>query len=83
MAHVDTLETPRDRLSLASGLLSIAAGFLWLWVWILQAGGLETGPLCGEASGLIGHCPLCYPAAAATVGAVVGWAMTARRRLAD
>ncbi|MBI1407109.1 MAG: hypothetical protein GC145_13405 [Caulobacter sp.] len=82
MANVDVLDKPQDRLSLASGVLSIVAGFLWLWVWMLQAAGLEAGPLCGEATGLLSHCPLCYPAASATVGAVTAWAMLARRRWA-
>lgn len=57
--------------ALSSG---VTAAFLWLWVFMLEASRLSAGPLCSEATGLVGHCPLCYPAAAASVMALASWA---------
>jgi hypothetical protein len=67
----------RETLSLVAGLLSITAGFLLAWVVMLQASGTWTSGLCSESTGLLNHCPLCYPAAAAAIGAVVAWGMLA------
>lgn len=62
-------------------LSGITASFLWLWVVMLEAARLSAGPLCSEASGLLGHCPLCYPAAIATVLSLAGWAASQRTEL--
>ncbi len=71
-------EAPIDLLELISGLAAVVAGVLWLSVYLLTEGAPE---LCSTPPSLLGHCLLCYPAAAATVAAVVGWgALIWRRR---
>ena len=57
----------------AALLSGVTAAFLWLWVFMLEASRQSAGPLCSETTGLLGHCPLCYPATAATVMALAGW----------
>jgi hypothetical protein len=53
-----------DATALASGL---GAAGLWLGVLVTQWDRLTAyGALCAESVGLLGHCPLCYPAAALT-----------------
>jgi hypothetical protein len=54
-------------------LSGVSAAFLWLWVLMLEASRQSAGPLCSEATGLLAHCPLCYPAALATLMALAGW----------
>lgn len=72
-------EAPIDLLELISGLAAVVAGVLWMSVYLLT----ETAPeLCSATPSLLGHCALCYPAAAATVVAVVGGGMLAWRRRA-
>ena len=64
-------EPPIDLLELFSGLAAIAAGALWLSVYVLT----ETAPeLCSATPDLLHHCALCYPAAAATLAALAGGA---------
>ncbi len=59
-------------LALAMSATCLSAGVLWLAVlareWPRLAAG---GAVCGEASGLLGHCALCYPAAVLTVAGLV------------
>ena len=69
-----------ERLMLGTALATLAASFLWLWVLILEWPRLAAGPLCGEAVGIFGHCPLCYPAAGFTALAVAGGLVMLDRR---
>ncbi len=74
MITTRALETRGSILRNATLLSGLAAAFLWLWVFMLEASRLSAGPLCSEATGLLGHCPLCYPAALASGLALAGWA---------
>jgi len=74
MITTRALDTRGSILRTATLLWGLTAGFLWLWVFMLEASRLAAGPLCSEASGLLGHCPLCYPAAVASGMALAGWA---------
>jgi hypothetical protein len=62
-------EAPMKAIALHSGGGAFA---LWLAVLWNEAPRLAYGPICGEAQGLIGHCPLCLPAAVLTVISIVG-----------
>jgi len=73
MITTRALDTRGSILRTATLLPGLAAGFLWLWVFMLEASRLAAGPLCSEAAGLLGHCPLCYPAAAASGMTLAGW----------
>lgn len=80
-AAVSTIaRLPDETLGLLTGLSGLGAGFLWLWVLILEWPALTAGPLCAESVGIFGHCPLCYPAAASTALFVAGGLLMARRR---
>lgn len=49
---------------------------LWVGVLVREWPQLTTyGRLCDEASGILGHCPLCLPAAALTAVSVTGLTM--------
>jgi hypothetical protein len=53
-----------DQIALHSGL---GAGALWLGVLFNAAPRLAAGgTICGEPTFLLGHCPLCWPAAVLT-----------------
>jgi len=57
------------------------ASILWLGVVVREWPRLTAfGPICGEAQGLLGHCPLCFPAAALTGLALAGAVALSRRR---
>jgi len=69
---------PLVTVTLHSGL-----GALVLWSAVLaQAWPRLTalGPICGEPQALLGHCPLCWPAAALTAVAIAGAVVLASRR---
>jgi hypothetical protein len=66
-----------DLLELASGLAAITAGSLWLLVYVLTDAAPE---LCSTTPRLISHCALCYPAAVATLAALIGGVALLRRR---
>lgn len=67
-----------DMLELATGLFAITAGVLWAWVYMVTEGAPE---LCTTTPRLLAHCPLCYPAAFATLAALMSGGMLLRRRL--
>ena len=72
-----TLSALDNRLELVTGITAISAGFLWLWVVMLE----QAGPvICSEAGASGVHCPLCYPALAASLAAVAGAARLMSRR---
>ncbi|HRD45019.1 MAG TPA: hypothetical protein PLF78_00900 [Caulobacter sp.] len=60
---------PMEMITLHSG-----AGALLLWLAVLwtEAPRWAYGPICGEATGLLGHCPLCAPAAVLTLVSLTG-----------
>lgn len=63
--------------------LHSAAGALALWLAVLWNQAQQAspfGPLCGEASTLAGHCPLCIPAAVLTGVSLAGAARLLLRR---
>jgi hypothetical protein len=63
--------------ALASGL---GAAGLWLAVLITQWDRLTAyGALCAESVGFLGHCPLCYPAAALSLLSVAMAGVSLRR----
>ncbi len=64
-----TAKAPLEAITLHSG-----AGALVLWFAVLwnEAPRWAYGAICSEAQGLIGHCPLCLPAAALTVISLAG-----------
>ncbi len=55
---------PLEAIALHSGA---GAAALWLAVLWQELPQLAYGPICSEAQGLFGHCPLCAPAAVLTV----------------
>lgn len=63
-----------DRRSLEAITLHSGAGAAALWLAVLwqELPRLAYGPLCSEAQGLLGHCPLCLPAAVLTLVSFVG-----------
>lgn len=62
-------DTSLDLLELVSGLAGVAAGVLWYAVYLLTQAAPE---LCSATPRLLSHCPLCYPAAAATLASLAG-----------
>ena len=61
-----------DLLGWGSVISAASASALWLWVLITQGSMLAAGgALCGEASGVLGHCAACLPAALLTGLAVI------------
>lgn len=60
---------PMETITLHSGAGALA---LWLAVLWQEAPRWAYGPICGEASGLLGHCPLCAPAAVLTLISLAG-----------
>lgn len=54
--------------------LHSGAGGLALWLAVLwnEAPRWAYGPICGEARGLLDHCPLCAPAAVLTLVSLAG-----------
>lgn len=66
-----------DVLELAMDLSATTAIVLWLWVLITTIGEPE---LCSSTPALLSHCPLCYPAAFATLVALVSGGLLLRRR---
>jgi hypothetical protein len=72
--------TAADMLELTTGLFAVSAGVLWAWVYMIT----ETAPeLCTTTPRLLAHCPLCYPAAFATLAALIGGGLLLRQRLAS
>ncbi len=73
-----TLGSPLETITLHS-----AGGALALWATVLwnEAPKWAYGPICGESVGLLGHCPLCYPAAALTLVSLFGAARLFQLRL--
>ncbi len=67
---------PIDALEWSTALAALSAGVLWSAVYVI---GLEQPDLCSATTALLGHCGLCYPAAAATLAALVGGRMLFRR----
>lgn len=61
--------TPVETITLHS-----AAGAMALWLAVIwnQAQMSPFGPICGEADALLGHCPLCLPAALLTAVSLAG-----------
>lgn len=60
-----------------------AASALWMGVVIREWPKLSTfGAICGDTGAFLGHCPLCYPAAALTGLALAGAFALSRRRIA-
>lgn len=76
--HASALPTglTLKELTLHSGLGALA---LWTAVLWNELPRLAYGPICGEATGLFGHCPLCAPAAVLTAISLAGLATMARR----
>lgn len=70
--------TGSEILELATGLCAITAGVLWFWVYQVTTTAAE---LCTTTPGMFAHCPLCYPAAAASLAALVSGGMLLRARL--
>ena len=68
-----------DALELATGLPAITAAVLWTGVWMITRGAPE---LCTSTPSLLAHCPLCYPAAFATLATLVSGGFLLKRRLA-
>ena len=66
-----------DVLELAMDISATTAIVLWLWVLVATIGRPE---LCSSAPVLLSHCPLCYPAAFATLVALVSGGLLLRRR---
>lgn len=60
---------PLEAITLHSGA---GAAALWLAVLWQELPRLAYGPLCSEAQGLFGHCPLCAPAAVLTLISFAG-----------
>lgn len=60
---------PMEAITLHSG-----AGAMLLWLAVLwnEAPRWAYGPICSEATGLLGHCPLCAPAAALSAISLAG-----------
>lgn len=57
------------------------ASILWLGVVIREWPKLSSiGAICGDSSAFLGHCPLCYPAAALTGLALAGAFALSRRQ---
>ncbi|MFZ5670745.1 MAG: hypothetical protein ACOY4K_14745 [Pseudomonadota bacterium] len=63
-------------ITLHSGLGALA---LWTTVLWTELPKLAYGPICGDATGLLGHCPLCLPAAVLTLASLAGLATLAGR----
>jgi len=68
-----------ELLQLAAGLSGITATVLWLSVALLTAAAPE---LCSSTANVLAHCPLCLPAALATLAALVSGGALLRRSLA-
>lgn len=64
-----TARRPLEAITLHSGA---GAAALWLAVLWQELPRLAYGPLCSEAQGLFGHCPLCGPAAVLTLISFAG-----------
>ncbi len=64
-----TARRPLEAITLHSGA---GAAALWLAVLWQELPRLAYGPLCSEAQGLFGHCPLCAPAAVLTLISFAG-----------
>jgi hypothetical protein len=70
-------------LDFVTTLAALTAGFLWLWVGLLNAAAPVGGQICSASPATFAtapHCLLCYPAAAATLTAVIGAVMMLQRR---
>ena len=59
MPTLETTLTPETLVPMATFLATMLGGWAY-------------GAICSEAQGLIGHCPLCLPAAALTVISLAG-----------
>ncbi|MDO9473257.1 MAG: hypothetical protein Q7J28_09375 [Caulobacter sp.] len=66
---------PLEAITLHSGA---GAAALWLAVLWQELPKLAYGPLCSEAQGLLGHCPLCLPAAVLTLISFAGGVLLMR-----
>ena len=69
MIRALTERRPLEAITLHTGA---GAAALWLAVLWEELPGLAYGPLCSEAQGLFGHCPLCAPAAVLTLISFLG-----------
>jgi hypothetical protein len=69
-----TIRALTDRRTLEAITLHSAGGAAALWLAVLwqELPTLVYGPICSEAQGLLGHCPLCAPAAVLTLISFVG-----------
>ena len=70
-----TARRPLEAITLHSGA---GAAALWLAVLWQELPRLAYGPLCSEAQGLFGPCPLCAPALALTLISILGGAKLMR-----
>ncbi|MDO9338306.1 MAG: hypothetical protein Q7T61_18090 [Caulobacter sp.] len=68
-----------ELLELTTGLTAIVAGVLWFWVYLIATG--DSG-LCTSTPLQLSHCPLCYPAVFATLGAMISGGLLLSRRQA-
>ena len=75
-----TARRPLEAITLHSGA---GAAALWLAVLWQELPRLAYGPLCSEAQGLFGHCPLCAPAAILTLISLAGGVQLMRLKRRD
>lgn len=70
--------TTGDVLELTTGFFAVSAAVLWAWVYMAARAAPD---LCTTTPRLLAHCPLCYPAAFATLAALIGGGLLLRARL--
>ena len=75
-----TARRPLEAITLHSGA---GAAALWLAVLWQELPSLAYGPLCSEAQGLFGHCPLCAPALVLTLISFAGGVKLVRDQRRD